>query len=119
MDDFDALVTSLRRQTKNHDPHVRAAVELLIWEGSWIRRPDFQAAAIGRDAVKAWIMWGEAARFRAGPGASASSSELAVLDVAIEIGLDAFRLSRMDDEQAEAVVTAFAAALGMEKMLRA
>ena len=42
MTDFDTLVRLLRRWTHNHDPHIRAAVELLIEHETWIRRADFQ-----------------------------------------------------------------------------
>ena len=52
MSDFDALVVRLRRWTHNHDPHVRAAVELLIEHETWIRRGDFQRAC-GRAAAQA------------------------------------------------------------------
>ena len=114
MADFDRTVTALRRWAKDQDPHRRAAVELMIWNEFWLRRDDFRAAAIGSDARQAWVRWEEAARFRAGPGASASSSELAILDVAVAIGKDVFRLSRMNDEQAGAVVRAFADALEAE-----
>ena len=111
MADFDKTVTALRRWTKDHDPHVRAAVELLIWDGYWLRRKDFRSAAIGTGTTERWVRWDEAARFRTGPGATASSSELAILDVAVAIGNDRFKLSRMNDEQAGAIVKAFAAAL--------
>jgi hypothetical protein len=115
MADFDETVTGLRRWTKDRDPHVRAAVELLIAQGSyWLRREDFRAAAIGTDAAEMWVRWHEATQFRIGPGASASSSERAILDIAVTIGSDRFRLSRMNDEQAGAIVKAFADALDAE-----
>jgi hypothetical protein len=112
--DSDETVAGLRRWTKDHDPHVRAAVELLIWHGYWLRREDFRAAVIGEGTTEMWVRWGETAGFRNGPGASASSSELAILYIAVTIGSDAFRLSRMNDEQAGAIVRAFATALGVE-----
>lgn len=118
MRDFERLVTSLRRWTKNHDPHVRAAAELLIWDRYWLERLDFRAAAMGQnEAGQAWIAWDDAARFRAGPGATASSSQLAILDIAVAIGGDAFRLSRMDDGQARAIVAAVAGALAVEVII--
>ena len=48
MSDFDTMVRALRRWTASHDPHVRAAVELLIEHETWIRRADFQRACIER-----------------------------------------------------------------------
>ena len=82
MSDFDALVRALRRWTANHDPHVRAAVELLIEHETWIRRADFQRACIKRDAREAWVNWRKAREFapvppafnalsRCGPGSGA------------------------------------------------
>jgi hypothetical protein len=111
MTDFDKTVIALRRWTKDHDPHVKAAVELLIRDAYWLRREDFRAAAVGADAREAWVRWDEAARFRTGLDAGASSSQLAILDIAVAIGSDAFRLSRMNDEQAGAIARAFAEAL--------
>lgn len=46
MTDFDTLVTGLRSWSANRDQHVRAAVELLIWHETWLRRLDFQEACI-------------------------------------------------------------------------
>ena len=63
MSDFDALVVRLRRWTHNHDPHVRAAVELLIEHETWIRRGDFQRACVERNAREAWINWRKAREF--------------------------------------------------------
>ena len=117
MRDFDQTVAGLRAWTKDHDPHVRGAVELLIWHGYWLRRADFRKAAVGGSAVEAWIMWDRAAAFAATGASTASSSERAVLDLATAIGSDRYRLSRMGGAHAEAIVRAVAAALGQEGML--
>src|SRR5208282_5670737 len=63
MSDFDALVVRLRRWTHDHDPHVRAAVELLIWHEIWIRRADFQRACIEWGGREAYIDWRKAREF--------------------------------------------------------
>lgn len=114
MADFEATATALRRWTKDHDPHVRAAVELLVWHEYWLRREDFRAAVIGTSTTETWVRWDEATHFRKTKGLSASRSELAILDIAVTIGKDDFKLSRMNDEQAEAIVKAFSDALEAE-----
>lgn len=120
MADFGTLTAGLRRWTKDHDPHVRAAVELLIWHETWIRRAGFVNAAVRRDGSRgtgkgtgvAWIDW-DAARSFASTGPRASTSELAVLDLAVALGENRYRLSIMGDAHAGAIVTAFAQALGV------
>jgi hypothetical protein len=105
--DFDKTVTALRRWTKDHDPHVRAAVELIIWHGYWLRREDFTGECVHRSATFAVIDWDKAG----GHPWYASSSEVAILGLAVAVGSDRYRLSRMNDEQAGAIVRAFAGAL--------
>jgi len=108
MADFGELVAALRSWTRNHDPHVRAAVELLITHGHWLRREDFTSECVRQVGGVTVIDWNHAA----GPW-YASSSEVAMLDLAVAIGSDRYRLSRMDDENAGAIVKAFAAALAV------
>jgi hypothetical protein len=117
MADYDEIVKGLRAWTRSHDPHVRAAVEYLIADGFWLGREDFVEAAVRRDGDKAWIDW-DAARLPPGESLGASSSQAATLRLAVAIGSDLYRLSRMDDRQAGLAVTALAAATGMERMLR-
>lgn len=114
MADFDALAAGLRAWTKDHDPHVRAAVELLIADERWIRRRDFTSACTVRDPAETWINWRKAAEFADSHRAAASTTEMAVLEIAVAIGSNRFRLSYMDDRQAELIVRAFAGALGTE-----
>jgi hypothetical protein len=117
LSDFETTVKGLRAWTKDHDPHVKAAVELLIWHDHWIRRADFAAEVVQWDDVgTAWIPWDRARAFKR--NRAASSSQLAVLDLAVALGTDQYRLSRMDDAEAGAIVRAFATALGQEGMLR-
>lgn len=113
----DKLTAGLRKWTRDHDPHVRAAVELLIADGFWIGREDFVQAAVQEDGRgTAWIAWDLAGSF--GRRAGASSSQKALLALAVSIGADRYRLSRMDDRQAGLAVTALATASGMEGMIR-
>jgi hypothetical protein len=115
--DFESTVAGLRRWTAHHDLHVRAAVDLLIWHETWIRRPDFTRACVrkNRDGTT-YIDWDAAREFADAP-ATASTSEMAVLDLAVCLAADRFRLSRMGSAHSKAIVRAFAAALDEEEML--
>ena len=116
MSDYDELVTGLRAWTKDHDPHVRAAVDLLIWKESWLRRGSFVRACVSWDSDGlAWINWDKARKFADSKAAfPASTSELAILDLAVAIGENRYKLSIMGDAHAKAIVRAFACALGEE-----
>lgn len=111
----EALIAGLREWTKDHDPHVRAAVELLIWHGGgfWLRRADFTAACIRPAAdVPAWIDWDAAREFSdSKPGAA--SSELAILDLAVALGEDRYRFRIMGHAHARSIWAAVGSALGM------
>ena len=115
MTNFDTLAAGLRRWTATHDPHVRAAVELLIWHEYWLRRSDFIRACIKWDGTcgtepgrgVAWITWVSAREF-ADSHPRASTSESAVLDLAVAIGSDQYKLNQMGDAHAQAIVKAFA-----------
>jgi hypothetical protein len=114
MSDFDTLVRLLRRWTQNHDPHVRAAVELLIEHETWIRRADFRRAAIKADAREAWINWRKARGF-VDSGSVASTSEMAVLDLAVAIAENRFRFSIMGPANSRMIAQAVARALGEDR----
>jgi hypothetical protein len=108
----EALVTGLRAWTKDHDPHVRAAVQLLIWHGFWLRRADFTRACVRRGSVT-WIDWDKARRF-VDQGAVASTSEMAVLDLAVALGENRYRLSIMGTAHSRAIADAVSRAVGIE-----
>jgi hypothetical protein len=111
MSDFDTLVVRLRRWTHHHDPHVREAVELLIWHETWIRRADFQRACVELGAREAYIDWRKAREFTdAGP--RASTSEMAILDLAVALGEDRYRFSIMGSAHSRMIATTVARALG-------
>jgi hypothetical protein len=117
MSDFDTTVRALRRWTANHDLHVRAAVELLIWHEHWLRRQDFRKACIHDDTAidgSAWINWRQAREF-SGSGPRGSTSELAILDLAVALGENRYRLSIMGDAHSRAIVRAVAQALGEDR----
>jgi hypothetical protein len=114
MSDFDTTVRALRRWTHNHDPHVREAVELLIEHETWIRRADFQRACIEKDAREAWINWRKAREF-VDAGSTASTSEMAVLDLAVAIGENRYRFSIMGPAHSRMIAQAVARALGEDR----
>ena len=114
MNDFDTTVRALRRWTHNHDLHVRAAVELVIEHDFWLRRPDFLRACVHRDGGQAWIDWQAARAFTdAGPGAS--TSQLAILDLAVALGENRYRLSIMGAANSRAIAQAVACAVGEDR----
>jgi hypothetical protein len=105
------LTAALRAWTRHHDPHVRAAVELLIEHDFWLRRADFTRACVRRDHGEAWIDW-RAARAFTDAGAVASTSEMAVLDLAVALGENRYRLSIMGAANSRAIAAAVARAVG-------
>ena len=113
MTDFDTLVRLLRRWTHNHDPHVRAAVELLIEHETWIHRADFRRACIEKNDREAWINWRKAREF-VDSGSVASTSEMAVLDLAVALGENRFKFSVMGPANSRMIAQAVARALGEE-----
>jgi hypothetical protein len=118
-DATEALILGLRAWTKDHDPHVRAAVELLIWHGGggyWLRRADFTTAAVKRRGREAWIDW-EAAREFVDAGAVASTSEMAILDLAVALGENRYRLSIMGHAHSRAIANAVTAAVGLGEVI--
>jgi hypothetical protein len=110
------LPARLRRWTAGHDPHLRAAVELLIAHDVWLRRRDFLTTAVHVDDAgnDAWISFGDArAAFTAGQFRRASSTELAVLDLAIALAEDRYRLSQMGPTNSGDITAAIGRALGL------
>jgi hypothetical protein len=106
-----ALAGALRASTRQHDSHVRAAVGLLIEHDFWLRRPDFTRACVHRSGREAWIDWLAARAFiDAAPGAS--TSELAILDLAVALGENRYRLSVMGAANSRAIAAAVARAVG-------
>ena len=107
-----SAVVGLRRWARGHIPHIAAAVGRLIDHGTWPAREEFRAC-IERDRDgTCWIDWSDArAAFDAGAFAKASTSEIAVLNLAIALGEDRFRFSRMGPANARAIAEAVAKAV--------
>jgi hypothetical protein len=114
-----AAVVGLHRWIDGHDAHVQAAVWLLLAHEVWPRRTDFLRAGVNRSPDESWWADFRAARtaFDAGEfhRAGASATELAVLDLAIELGTDRFGFSAMGPGNARAVATAIAHATGADR----
>jgi hypothetical protein len=91
---------------------VSAAVKLLIWHESWLRRPAFLADATRHypDEEMVAIIWPDAAR-HAGI-ARASSSELSVLRFAIALATDQFGIGGLGAAHRQAFTDAFTTATG-------
>lgn len=110
------LVQGLRAWSRCHDQHVRAAVELLIVHDVWLRRPEFRAC-LHTDrtsgGVEVWVDWLQLREsFDSGGFTRASSTERAVLDLAIALGTDRYRLYGMGPETGRLIARAVAAAVG-------
>ena len=112
----ETITRRLRRWAAGQDAHVIAAVELLAAHGLWLRRPDFHRAAVRATGgpAHAWIVW-RAAReaFDTDQLGPASTTELAVLDLAIALGEDRYRLTAMGTGNAAAIASAVARAAGL------
>ena len=119
-----AVVSGLRAWTRGHARQVRAAVELLVAHGVWLDRGDFRAGCVRRATAEYgldwfWIDWRAArAMFDAGGFTPASSTELAVLDLALALAEDRYRLSRMDPASSGLIASAVTAAVRAEGLVR-
>jgi hypothetical protein len=119
------LVPGLRVWTRGHERHVWAAVELLIAHRVWLDRPDFRDRCIRRAASAEygldwwWIDW-RAARtaLDADRFAPASVIELAVLDLAIALGADRYRLRAMSPLHRRLLADLVTRAAGVEGVAR-
>ncbi len=109
------MANGLRRWTRTHDAHVRAAVELLIGHDVWLRRTEFRAACVHADG-DVWIDW-RAAReaFDSGEFDRCSSTERAVLDLAIALGIDRNPLNAMGPANSRLVAHAVATAVAPQR----
>ncbi len=119
---FEDLAAGLRGWARSRTAHEQAAVELLIWHETWLRRPDFKGACITQRAagLVAIINWEEAREFidrgytQRGDsrGLPASSSQRRLLDLAVALGENMFGLSGMGTVHRWHMAAAFAKACG-------
>lgn len=109
----DKIAAALRKWAASQDNSDKAAVELLCWHEHWILRADFRAACVRKVSGYTVIRWREAREF-AESQPRCSTSEEAVLRIAVAIALDDFRLAHFGSQHRRAVVRAFAASVGLE-----
>ena len=109
------VAAGLRRWANGHPSTVRAAVELLVRHGVWLREVEFLAAAVHRDPDGSyWIDWAAArTAFDDGTFATASVVERAVLDLVISLGQDRYRLARMGSGTSRRIADAVTTAAGL------
>ncbi len=115
------LVAGLRAWTRQHDAPVRAAVELLIGHDMWLRQAEFRSACVHPDRCtgEVWISWIAAqVAFEVGEFDRCSSTERAVLDLAIALGTDRYRLRAMGTENLRLVAVAISTATGVGEVAR-
>jgi len=111
--DATRLVTSLRAAYRTGmDDRDKAATELLIWHEYWLRRSDFASECVRDMGDGAYLRWQQAREFL-DREPHASTSELAVLDLAVAIGENRFRLSSMGGQHRKMIAHAVAAAVGL------
>ncbi len=111
MPDFDELSAGLRRDAADRGNREQAAVDLIIWHETFLRRPDFFAAAVGVRGGAYYVSWDRARRF-AEHAAGVSSSQRTVLELAAWIATDPLGLSRLGYMHTYKAAEALAAALG-------
>lgn len=87
-------ITATQRWAATGSRGVQAVVTLLVEHDTWLRRADFLAAAtfVDVDENMLAIRWRDAATFVA--DARGSSFELAMLELAIALGTDRYRLGQ-------------------------
>lgn len=119
---FDDLAAGLRGWARGRGKHEQAAVELLIWHETWLRRPDFRDSCITQRAagLVAVIDWEEAREFvdrgwrsRGEQPVPATSPQRRILDLAVTLGENQFGLDRLGHATRRAAAQAFALAVGL------
>jgi hypothetical protein len=113
------LIAALHAGSAHDGDARKAALGLLIWHETWLRRQDFRLAAVqfdvdddGNEATSsAVINWYRAEVF-ATASPRASSSELAILNTAIVLATDSLGLGCLGNVHRWHVASAVAKALG-------
>ena len=113
MPNLNTTKRALRNWAANMDASDQAAVELLTWHEFWLRRADFIAVAVVKRSGLPAIGW-RAAREFCDAGPRASTSEMAILDLAVTLAEDRFRFGIMGSAHSRAIVRAVAQAVGVD-----
>jgi hypothetical protein len=122
---YEDLTAGLRSWVRRRGEHEQAAVELLIWHETWLRRPDFKDACITQLAPGlVAVDWREAREFidrgyrqKGQRPLPAASSHNRILDIAVAIGENEFGLAGLGRAHRRAAAEAFAAACGVTGVL--
>lgn len=111
--DTNRVYEALRRGAAVQGDHRRAAVELLIQHGHWLLREGFRQAALldDPDEGEALIRWYQAAEFLAS-NPRGSTSELAVLRLAVALAQDVYDFGVMGHGHRAMIRQALDTALG-------
>lgn len=119
MPDFETTVHALRRWAGQMSAGDRAAVELLAWHETWLRRPDFTDTATETRGVHMAVNWQAAREFivrgyrcQHAAAVPSTTSQRRILDIAVALGEDKFGLSGFGLAHKRAAAEAFAAACG-------
>jgi hypothetical protein len=107
MTDFDATAAGLRAWAAG-SRNDEAAVELLIWHETWLRRYAFTRRAINGAGGIDWAVARQFLKNRP----DGTSSEIAVLNLAVALGEDAFGISGLGLRHQRKAAEAFAYACG-------
>lgn len=108
------LQDELRAGTAHNDDNVRAAVDLLIEHDYWLRNGRFVRAAVVKAQDGHYIAWRKAREaFDQGDFDRSSTSERAVLHLAIALAEDQFRWNILGPNNRAMVGRALMAALGL------
>src|SRR5258708_9834441 len=107
---YDTLVRQLRALASMNDARRRAGVELLIRHSIWLRRLDFYTAAV-EQLGQVWVVNWQKAREFLDSDPVGSTSELAILDLAVTLAQDRFRFSIMGPATSGLVLDAIRDAL--------
>lgn len=110
----EQLVEALHESAETHDMHVRAATELLLNDGFWLKNEAFVNAAVKITEDGAYIRWRDAKDARVRGEFTACTTQLGLLDLALTLGGNDFKFSRMDTPQSVLCLAAVAAALGLD-----
>jgi len=115
--DFESTVAGLRAWAKG-DRIATAATELLIWHETWLRRADFIAACTDSFDEMTAVRWEAARKFAARKNLRGSTHEVTMLQLAVAVGSDEYRLAGKGRANAAAIMRALAMAMEQEDMLR-
>jgi hypothetical protein len=107
--DLEKIAAGLRAWAEG-DWIAMAAVDLLISHETWLRRRDFLTACADVHEDMTRIRWDDARAF-ADTSPPSSTTELAMLRLAVAIGSDDYRLASMGRANTDAIMRAFGIAL--------